>query len=89
MRITNFLHNFFNLDFHKLLMKCNTLETKKEVLENTIKDELYKAFMEKLGEPDTIKRLKEENKNLRLKIKEFRERELKNGIQRKNSKIAK
>ena len=38
-----------------------------------IKSELYKAFIDKLGEPETIKRLKEENKKLRQKIKEYKE----------------
>lgn len=72
-KISNFLHNFFNLDFHKLLMKCNTLETEKEVLENTIKDELYKEFMAKLGEPIEMKRLREENKRVRKQNKTLKQ----------------
>ena len=46
----------------KMRRKINTLETENEVLKNTIKDELYKEFMKKLGEPDENKRLREENK---------------------------
>lgn len=34
----------------KLKRKINTLENQIETLENSIKDELYKEFMKKLGE---------------------------------------
>lgn len=54
-------------------MRINSLENDKEMLEEIIKSELYKAFMDKLDEPDTIKRLKEENKRLRQKIKSYKE----------------
>lgn len=57
----------------KMRMRINSLENDKEMLEEIIKSELYKAFMDKLGEPDTIKRLKEENKRLRQKIKSYKE----------------
>lgn len=57
----------------KMRRRINTLETENEVLKNTIKDELYKEFMKKLGEPDEVKRLREENKKLRLKIKSYKE----------------
>lgn len=53
--------------------KINTLELKVEMLENTIKDELYKEFMEKLGEPIEIERLKNDNKRLRKKVKQLKE----------------
>lgn len=53
--------------------KINTLKLKVEVLENTIKDELYKEFMEKLGEPIEIERLKNDNKRLRKKVKQLKE----------------
>lgn len=57
----------FNLlvENRKLRKRCNTLELKLETLEDTIKDELYKDFMAKLGESDMVSRLKEENKKLR------------------------
>lgn len=53
--------------------KINTLELKVEMLENSIKDELYKEFMEKLGEPIEIERLKNDNKRLRKKVKQLKE----------------
>lgn len=62
----------------RMRKRINTLETENEVLKNTIKDELYKEFMQKLGEPDEMKRLREENKRLRQKIKSYKE-EVNNG----------
>ena len=53
--------------------KINTLELKVEMLESAIKDELYKEFMEKLGEPTEIERLKNDNKRLRKKVKQLKE----------------
>lgn len=57
----------------RLKMKVNTLENKIETLENIIKDELYKSFMEKLGESVEVERLKKENKKLRQKCKILKE----------------
>ena len=51
--------------------KINTLENENETLKNTIKDELYKEFMKKLGEPLEIARLRKENKKLRKQKKEL------------------
>ena len=42
--------------------KINTLENENETLKNTIKDELYKEFMKKLGDPLERSRLAKENK---------------------------
>ena len=53
--------------------KINTLENENETLRNTIKDELYKEFMKKLGEPLELSRLKRENKRLRKQKKELQE----------------
>lgn len=53
--------------------KINTLELENETLKNTIKDELYKEFMKKLGEPLEMSRLKKENKKLRKQVKELKE----------------
>lgn len=53
--------------------KINTLENKVEALENSIKDDLYKEFMKKLGEPMEVERLRKENKMLRQKIKVLKE----------------
>lgn len=66
----------------KMRKRINSLESENEILKEAIKDELYKKFMDKLGEPDTIKRLTEENKRLRLQNKEFKE-ELKNANRKK------
>ena len=51
--------------------KINTLKNENETLKNTIKDELYKEFMKKLGEPLEIARLRKENKKLRKQKKEL------------------
>lgn len=56
----------------QLIILINTLENRIDELENSIKDRLYESFMEKLSEPDEIKRLKEENKKLRLKNRELK-----------------
>jgi len=61
--------DLFKLNKIQLIKKINTLDIEKSVLENTIKDELYKTFMAKLDEPQEINRLKKENKNLRVKNK--------------------
>ena len=53
--------------------KINTLENENETLKNTIKDELYKEFMKRLGEPLEVSRLKRENKRLRKQKKELQE----------------
>lgn len=58
------------LDYWKLKRENNTLKLKCETLEEIIKSELYKEFMKKLGEPDELERLRNENKNLRKKHKE-------------------
>lgn len=53
--------------------QIHTLENKVETLENSIKEELYKEFMKKLGEPMEVERLRKENKMLRQKIKVLKE----------------
>lgn len=53
--------------------KINTLENENETLRNTIKDELYKEFMKRLGEPLEVSRLRRENKRLRKQKKELQE----------------
>lgn len=52
--------------------RLNTLEAEVKTLQDIIKDELYKTFMEKLKEPTEIARYKRENKNLRAKVKTLR-----------------
>ena len=63
------MKDIFSLNRFQLIKKINSLEIEKKALEETIKDELYKTFMEKLKEPTEITRLRKENKNLRAKNK--------------------
>ena len=53
----------------KMRKRINTLETENEMLKNTIKDELYKSFMNKLNDSEADKRYKEDNVRLRKQIK--------------------
>lgn len=61
--------DLFKLSKIQLIHKINSLELRVEELEDTIKDELYKTFMNKLQEPQELNRYKKENSNLREKIK--------------------
>lgn len=61
--------DLFKLNKLQLIKKINSLELRVEELEDTIKDELYKTFMNKLQEPQELNRYKKENSNLRQKIK--------------------
>ena len=53
--------------------EINTLKLEVETLKNSIKEELYKEFMKKLGEPADNERLHKENKRLRQQIKSLKE----------------
>lgn len=53
--------------------QINTLKLEVETLKNSMKEELYKEFMKKLGEPMEAERLRKENKMLRQKIKVLKE----------------
>ena len=59
----------FSLEKISLIKKINSLELEKSVLEETIKEELYITFINKLKEPQELNRIKKENKNLRIKVK--------------------
>lgn len=70
------------LDYWKLKRENNTLKLQCETLEETIKSDLYKEFMKRLGEPNDLERLQKENLYLREKLKSYKE-DMKNG----NNKI--
>ncbi len=53
--------------------RINSLENEVYTLESIIKDELYKEFMNKLGEPAEMQRLRKDNKRLRLQVKSLKE----------------
>ena len=59
-------------DNYKLKERLNTLENENDTLREIIKDEMWKAFIDKLGEPETMKRLRSENKRLREKVNELK-----------------
>lgn len=61
--------DLFKLNKFQLIRKINTLELENSALEQTIKNELYKIFMDKLKEPQELDKVKKENKNLRSKVK--------------------
>jgi len=57
----------------KLRKIINDLELNNDVLKGIIKDELYLAFINQINDEATLKRLKEENKELRSKLKNYKE----------------
>lgn len=59
-------------NYIKLLRKYNSLETEHEVLKEYTKTDSFNKLIAKLGEPLEIKRLREENKRLRIKVKELK-----------------
>ena len=61
------------LKVHKLKQKVNTLENENEILKDTLKNELYIAIINKVGESDKIKKLQEENQRLRKHNKDLKE----------------
>ena len=66
--------------------KINKLEREIESLQETIKDDLYVSFMERLNENYEVERLRKENRNLRLKVRELK-RQI--SIQTQNKKVRK
>jgi len=60
----------------KLLRKYNALELKYETLQELVKEDCFNKIINKLGEPETIKRLREENKRLRIKLKDFKNKKV-------------
>lgn len=61
------------LSYAKQLKLINTLETENIMLRDSIKEELYKEYMKKLGEPIENERLRKENKRLRQQVKSLKE----------------
>ena len=61
----------------RLLRKYNKLETEYEVLREYTKEHCFDKLMDKMGEPLEVKRLREENKRLRIKVKELKSELLK------------
>lgn len=61
--------DLFKMSKPRLIERINRLENDKETLEDLIKSELYKTFMNKIDESIELERLKKENKNLRQKNK--------------------
>ena len=53
----------------RLRKTINNLELSNDILKGIIKDELYLAFINET----TVRRLKEENKELRVKLKNYKE----------------
>lgn len=60
--------------YFELLKKANTYELKYNSLKEQVKEDTFKNLMNKLGEPEEIKRLRAENKRLRIKLKEERKK---------------
>lgn len=58
--------------YTSLLHKYNSLQNKYDVLEEEMKNKSYEIVMKAITEQPTIDRLTEENKRLRIKLKETR-----------------
>lgn len=59
-------------DYIKLRKKYNTLETEYEILKEYVKNKCFDEILSKIGEPLEIKRLRSENRRLRIKNKELK-----------------
>jgi len=57
-----------------LLKEYNTTSLKYESLKEQVKDDLFNKMLNKIGEPDEVKRLRKENQRLRIKIKELKKK---------------
>ena len=60
-------------DNTKLLKKYNTLESKYQVLKESIKDGLLESYLDYVGIPDVVEKLREENIKLKEKNKKLKE----------------
>ena len=68
-----FSFSLLKLNKFQLVRRINTLELERDTLIETIKDELYKIFMDKLKEPQELEKYRKENKNLREKVKTLKQ----------------
>ena len=57
----------------RLLRKYNKLELEYDVLKEYTKEKCFESLIDKIGEPQKIESLIEENKKLRIKNKELKE----------------
>lgn len=60
------------IEYLKLKRKYNKLQLEYDTLKEEAKNKCFETILEKIGEPITIKRLREENKRLRIKLKEYK-----------------
>lgn len=60
-------------DVVKLQRQLNAVTIERDMLKEVIKDELYKAFMDKLEEPLAYDKYKKDNKRLRQQVKTLKE----------------
>lgn len=60
------------IEYLKLKRKYNKLQLEYDTLKEEVKNKCFETILEKIGEPITIKRLREENKRLRIKLKEYK-----------------
>jgi len=60
--------------FIKTQIKLNHAELKISILEEIIKNELYNTLMDRVQAPNEIERLRKENKTLRAKNRELKDK---------------
>ena len=60
-------------DVVKLQRQLNSVTIERDMLKEVIKDELYKAFMNKLEEPLAYDKYKKDNKRLHQQVKTLKE----------------
>ena len=56
----------------KLLRKYNALRLDYDMLKEQTKNKCFDKLLDKIGEPEEIKRLKKENKRLRIRVKDLK-----------------
>ena len=56
-------------DYLKLMKKYNKLELEYQSLQEMIKDHCFDRLLDTVGQPLEIKRLRQENKRLRIRLK--------------------